>query len=101
MASFGEEKAAPFEEIWAARNKVITAARLLARYWPEDRFRTEEHRSKHFERIQKQEDIFWEDGSEDDEIRKKVDEAVAQMDATCRAIIEGKGTLFGILNKKI
>ena len=101
IAQFGEEEAEPFDAIWESRNKVLSAARLLARYWPRDHFRTQQQYDEHLDRIGRQEAIFWEDLKDEDPIKPTVDAAVSDMERTCRGIIEGRGTLYGLLNRRI
>jgi hypothetical protein len=45
--------------------------------------------------------IYYGTGGEDDPIAPRVQQAVAEIERTCRAIIESKGTLFAIINARL
>jgi len=100
-AQFGVEKTTPFEEFSEAHRKVLTSARLLSQYWAEDRFGSSQQRDDHFERVRRQETIFWEDDPETDKITKSIESSVQSIENTCCAVIEARGTLYGFLNRKI
>ena len=101
MALIGKEEARPFDELRAITSQIRLAANVLARLWPKDYFRTKEQERKHWDNIEKHEAVFWEGSAEDDPINPRLDKAIADMDATCKSIIIGKGTLHGFLNKKL
>lgn len=101
MAQIGKEEAKPFDDLRKITNEIILAARMLARLWSQDDFRTDEQREKHWERIRKHEAVFWEGPEDDDPINPKLDKVLADIEDTCKGIIAGKGTLHGFLNIKL
>lgn len=101
MTQFGKDSAKPLSEIRNVTNEVLSAANALSRLWPRDHFRTDEQWQKHRALIEKYEDKFWSMMSEEDELNNRVKAAVAEMEATCRAEIEGRGTLYSVINKNI
>ena len=100
MAQIGMEEARPFDELRAITSQITLAANVLARLWPRDYFRTEEQKRKHWDKIEKHEAVFWEGSAEDDPINPRLDKAIKDMDATCKSVVIGRGTLHGFLNKK-
>jgi hypothetical protein len=98
MAQVGKKEAEPFEELRKITIELTTSARVLARLWAREHFRNGQDVEKFHERIQKYEDIFWETFEEDDPINPRLDAAIDEMEKTCKAIISGKGTLYGFLN---
>ena len=101
LAQFGEEKAKPFEDLWSQINRVLVSARLLSRFWARDHFRTPEQQDEHYKRVEEQEAVFWEGYTDPDEVKAGIDQAISDMETICRSIIDGKGTLFGLVNKKL
>lgn len=101
MAQIGKEEARPFVELRAITSKITLAANILARLWPREHFRSEEQKKKHWDNIEGHEAVFWEGSAEDDPIKPILDKAIADMDATCKSIIVGKGTMHWFLNKKV
>lgn len=101
MALIGQKEAKPFDELRSITNKIISAARMLARLWPQDHHRTEEQQHKHWDRIGKQEAIFWEGLEEDDPINPVLDKTIAEMEATCRRIIAGRSSFADVLNWRL
>lgn len=101
MAQIGKEEARPFDELRAITSQITLAANVLARLWSRDHFRTEEQKKKHWDDIERHEAVFWEGSAEDDPIKPILDKAIVDMDATCKSIIVGKGTLHWFLNKKV
>jgi len=100
MAQIGKDEAESFEKLHDIVNEVITSARMLARLWPRDHFRTQEQWDKHQIQIEKYEAIFW-DANERDPINPRLDAVCKEMESTCKAVISAKGTLYGLLNKPI
>jgi hypothetical protein len=101
MAQIGREKAKPFDELRSIVNQITVSARILARLWPRKYFPTEENRKKHFENVQKYENIFWDSMAEDDPINPKLNKLISEIESTCQNVISGKGTLYSFLNKKL
>jgi hypothetical protein len=52
----------------------------------------------HRARVDKYEAVFWEGLEETDPINPKVTKVIADIEAVCRPVIDGKGTLYGFLN---
>lgn len=73
----------------------------VARLWARERFYSDEVEEQHFKIQSKYEAAFWERSSVDDPIAPGVRQAVAEIEKTCRDVIEGKGTLYGYLNMKL
>lgn len=101
MAQFGKEKAEPLIEIRSVVNEVLSAANTLSRLWPRDYFGTEKQWEEHQKQIEKYEAIFWSLMSEEDELADRVKNAVSAMENTAHAEIEGRGTLFSLINKRL
>jgi hypothetical protein len=76
-------------------------SRQLGRYWSRrGERRTAEAATDHNKRVGQAEGIFWE-GGDDDPIQPRIENAVTQMEKTGRDIINSKGTLFAIINRRI
>ena len=101
MAQVGKQEAKPFDDIRTIVNEITISARMLARLWPRDYFRTDEQLKKHQEQIEKHEAVFWEGLEEDDPINPRVETVLKEIESTCQSVITGKGTIHGFLNKKI
>ncbi len=101
MAQIGQAEAQPFEDLRKITNEIISAARMLARLWPQDHFRTEEQQKLHWDRLGKHEAVFWEGLEDEDPINPRLEKTIGEMEETCRAIIAGKGSLASILNKSL
>lgn len=100
MARFGRDRARPFDEIRKALNAIFISAQMLSDLWARGSwFSSPEHEQRHEEQRQRHESVFWQIG--EDEVTSQVDVAVAEIEATCSAIIEGKSSLFGILNRTV
>jgi len=100
MAQIGKVEAEPFDELREIVNEIMLSAKRLARLWAQDHFRTEDAEDKHYERIEKAETIFWEGGEDDDPINPRLEKVISKIENTSKKVIEGKGTLYGILNYK-
>lgn len=100
MAQFGTEKAQPLIEIRTVVNEVLAAANVLSRLWPRGHFGTDDQWESHRREIEKYEAKFWSMMSEDDELANRVKGAVSAMEVTVRAVIEGRGTLYSIINRQ-
>ncbi|MCK4820116.1 hypothetical protein KA005_30400 [bacterium] len=100
MAQIGKVEAEPFDELREIVNEIMLSARRLARLWAQDNFGTEDAENKHFERIKKAEAIFWEGEEDDDPINPRLERVISNIENTSKKVIEGKGTLYGILNYK-
>jgi hypothetical protein len=87
MAQIGKKEADPFEEIRHVLNEISVASDRLADIWPLRQGRVNEQALDNLaEQAAQSEAIFWSHG-ENDEISRRVNEAVSQMDQTCGKII--------------
>jgi gamma-glutamyl:cysteine ligase YbdK (ATP-grasp superfamily) len=98
MAQIGKDKAKAFDDLRDLVNSIMLAARSLARLWSQDTFLNEAARTAHHARIEKYEAIFWEGLEESDPINPKLAQVIIDIEGVCRAVIDGKGTLYGFLN---
>lgn len=100
MARFGRDFARPFDEIRKALNTIFIAARMLSDLWARGSwFPSPEHEQRHEQQRQRHESVFWQMG--EDEVTSQVDAAVAEIETICSAVIEGKSSLFAVLNKTV
>lgn len=92
MAQVGKDKAEPFVEIRKVVNKIFVSARMLAELWAPRRWQhyDEKRQEELFAQREKYEAIFWEGDPEKDEITKRVDKAVSEIEQICKNIIMGK-----------
>lgn len=98
-AHFGDDAAAPFEQIDRVRFEIFAASRKLASLWPrQGRVQmTAEEFDIHLQQMQGAEAIFWEGIQEPDTVTPWVDGIFKTMDKTCRDIINprrGLGSYF-------
>ena len=100
MAQIGKTEAEPFDELRNIVNEIILSARMLARLWPRDHFRTDEQWEQHHAEIARHEAIFW-GGASEDAIVIKVKSAISKIETSCRNIISEKNTLHGMLKAKL
>lgn len=101
MAQIGKDKAKAFDDLREIINSVTLAASTLARLWPRNSFRNDQEWEAHRARVDKYEAIFWEGLQDDDPINPKISAVITEIEAVCRAVIEGKGTIYGFLNRCI
>jgi hypothetical protein len=101
MAQIGKDESEPFNELRKIVNEITLSARMLARLWARDHFRTDDQWKLHQEQINKHESVFWEGSEEDDPINPKIDKVIEDIEKTCQSIISGNGTLRSFLNIKI
>jgi hypothetical protein len=73
----------------------------LSQLWARHHFRTQEQEDKYYKSIEKYEAIFYEGIEEEDPIIPRLNKLVNEIETTCNAIISGKGTLYGFLNKPL
>jgi len=90
MAQIGRDKVGPFDKIIEIVNEILIAARMLSYVWAKFlKCHSPERQEAYGEEMKKYEaKIYW--AGEDDEIRKRVDEALSEMEDTCREIIMKK-----------
>lgn len=85
MAVFGKETGEAFDKMRSALNKIFTSARMLGSYyWARDKrtMRDEEIRDNFFKRQEKYENIFWDFGDDDDEIKEIIDKSISIIEKT-------------------
>ncbi|MGH9897118.1 MAG: hypothetical protein ACREA0_35020 [bacterium] len=97
MAAFGEKAAKPFDDLHGILNDLFLASRMLATLWTRTRTGSTPRDETHWAKVEKHESIFWDSG-DDDPINPRLQAAVSNLELTCRAIIQGRGTLHGVLN---
>ena len=102
MAQFGAEGAKPFDELRAQVNSVLSASHMLSMMWTRNlgRRRGAEGTEQFHMQVEKFENVYWE-GFDDDPIKPEIDRIIREIEATCRAIITSKRTLFSLLNAKL
>ena len=102
MAQLGIEAEQPFLDLNIVVNELLRASRQMARVSTrrEYRLRTEADLEKHEQERRRVEAVFY-GGEETDPITLGVEAIVGRMEETCRGIIESRGTLFGMLNRRI
>lgn len=95
MAQLGSEAAAPFIELNRIVQELILSAHEKARLstLPESAFRTQNAKEKHYKRLLEVDSVYYGTSSEYDPIAPRVRKAVADIEKTCRPIIESKGTM--------
>lgn len=101
MAQIGKSEAKPFDDLHVIVSEITGAAHVLARLWARDQFRTEQMWEQHQKEIEKYEAIFWEGLPNEDPINPRIAAVIAQIEATCRSVISGKGTIYSFLNWRI
>lgn len=90
MAQVGVKEAKPFEQLRKIVSKILLAASTLSELWVEGMLPHQPEKQEELRKeIKKYEAIFWWQGSKDD-ISKRADEVVADMDKTCKNIIMQK-----------
>lgn len=83
MAVFGKDSVEPFDAIRKSINRIFISAKRLAELWAKDvSHQDAEKQEKHYQRIQKEEAVFYE-GGETDEIQQNVQKAVKQIELIC------------------
>jgi len=100
MAQIGKAEAEPFDELRKILNEIILSARMLARLWSRDHFRTDEQWERHHEEIARHEAVFW-GGASEDAVVIKVKSAISKIERSCRDIISEKNSLHGMLKAKL
>jgi len=101
MAQIGTSEAQPFEDLRKIVVEIQTAATMLSRLWAREHFRNNEAFEAHRAMVEKFEAIFGWGLPEQDPILPKVDKTISAIEATCRKVINGHGTLFGLLNARL
>jgi len=103
MAQLGLEAAKPFDSLNEIIHELIVSAyqmsqlntrREQASHSPE----TEEKYHREFMEIH---NVYYGTGGADDPISPRINQAVSDIERTCRSIIESQGTLFAIFNARV
>jgi hypothetical protein len=102
MAQFGVKAAKPFDSLNDIVHELIISARRMARLntlpeWT----RSPEVEERNHQEMLEVDRIYYGTGNADDPIAPRVEQAVAEIERTCRGIIENQGTLFSIFNVKV
>jgi hypothetical protein len=103
MTQFGVAAAKPFDDLRKITNEIQISAKRLAQLWAKQNrhFKTEQQEKDHFNRIQKNEAVFWEGLEDVDPINLRLQECVNEIEATCRGILSARGTLYSFLNYEL
>lgn len=101
MVQIGKEEAKSFDELRKITIELITSARRLSRLWARSYFRTKEQETKHQQDVEKYESVFWEVLPENDPINPRLEKVLQNIESICHKTIQGKGTLYGLLNLHI
>lgn len=103
MAQVGVPETEPFDQLHGIVNELIVSAQRMARL-TNPRFphytnaATEERNAKQLLEV---EAIYYATGGDDDPIAPRVLRIVAEMEKTCRAIMESHGTLYSMINIRL
>lgn len=101
MAQIGKDEAKPFDDLRNITKEIMVAARMLSRLWAREHFTTEEKDEQHRKQVDKYEAVFWEGLKEEDQINSRLEMLIKEIEETCRKVISGKGTIHGLLNKRL
>lgn len=99
-AAFGDDKAKPFEDLRAITSEIQLSARMLAHLWKERAWRVEAQQEDAIRQAEKYEKVFWEYG-EDDETNVKLKAVIADIEKSCRDVIDARGTLYSFFNWQV
>ena len=102
MAQLGVDAATPFNELNSIMNELLLVSRRKARLMTrrERSFRSESDVEKHYLEMEKVDAIFY-SGAADDPIAPRVDAVVEQIERMCKDIIDSRGTLFSLFNRRL
>jgi hypothetical protein len=102
-AQFSISEAQPIEDLRDVIVQIKSAAHMLAHMASinYEATRTQEANDRFDEKLKQYQAVIWEGESDPDLIKLKVDNAVAAISATCKGVLMSKGTLFGLINRKI
>lgn len=102
MAQMGVEAARPFTDLNKVVNDLILASRRMAHLSTRraHTLRTEADIEK-YDRERREVGAVFYSGEETDQIAQRVDAIIGDIEQTCRRLIESRGTLFGLLNRRI
>jgi len=105
MAQFGADAVQPFDDLSRILNDIFISARMLTHYWRDQGrrpWRNDEQFQKHLAEMFQHEAVFWEK-SKDDDINRRVDEAVSKAEEICGGVIrqEPKRGFFSLMPFKL
>ncbi|HEY5123452.1 MAG TPA: hypothetical protein VIK14_06920 [Ignavibacteria bacterium] len=87
MANFGKFAENPFKIVREVTSEIFNASRMLgSRYWKNQgrREMTDKEISRHLEKMEKYESVFWEI-DENDDVNKKIDSAISICEDICKS----------------
>jgi hypothetical protein len=100
MVQIGVTAASPFDELNDVVNELLVASRRMGRLMtrPERSLRSPGASERHHKQLLEVDSIFYifYAGSEEDPIAPRVDALVAEIECTCKGIIQGRGSLFSL-----
>ena len=102
MASFGHETEEIFKETNRCLNNIFSSARMLTtHYWKrQGRVKMEKDEfEKHLVEMHKHEGIFWDMHSEEDEVRKQLEEIQAKLDRVIKPYFEESMKSYSLFTK--
>lgn len=104
MASFGPQTETIFADTNRAVNSVFVSARLLATHYWKRQGRvpmTSDEFEKHLEGMRRHEGIFYDLGSEDDEIRRQLEAVQKSLETVTAPCFQEAIRLYSLLTRKI
>lgn len=104
MAAFGASAAEPFDELTKVLRDIFFAARMLGtRYWPrQGRVQmSPDERSKHLDKMHRQEAVFWYMGEDQDEISPRIREAVRKVESITNTAVASQSGIINDLKRWI
>ncbi|HEX3857911.1 MAG TPA: hypothetical protein VHY30_11520 [Verrucomicrobiae bacterium] len=104
MARFGQNTSKPFDDLRATVNDILFSAEILGtHYWQrQGRVKmTPEEFQNHLKEMHEHEANFWEGFSKEDPIKKRLEEAIKDLEKICRPIIEEQSGVASFLVKKL
>jgi hypothetical protein len=103
MASFGADTEEIFIETSKAVNSIFSSARILATHYWNRQGRVEmdaDEFQKHLSGMDKHEGIFWDSGTEDDEVRSRLNEIQSKLDVAVAPGFQKPTTLYSVFTKR-
>lgn len=103
MASFGADTEEIFTETNRVLNSIFASARMLAtHYWQrQGRVKMEaDEFQKHLDEMHKHEGVFWEIGSETDEVKSKLTAVQAKLEAAVKPCFQEPASIYSVFTKK-
>ena len=103
MASFGVQTEEIFTETNLMMNSIFTSARMLAHHYWQHQGRVQmegDEFQRHLDEMHRHEGIFWDIGSETDEIRTKLNYIQVKLDAAVKPCFQESASTYSIFTKK-